>query len=110
IVEFIWSLPPCVKFSSTRENKPLLRTVLYRYVPRVLVDRDKKGFGVPLQAWLCGPLRDWADALLSRQHLIEGGLFDPVAIDAIWSEFLAGVGKWERLLWRVLMFQAWRAG
>lgn len=110
IVEFVWGLPPRVKFQGAHRNKPLLRTILYRYVPKELVDREKKGFGVPLNAWLRGPLRDWAEALLSAERLAQDGLFNPTAIDSIWAEYLAGVRKSERLLWRVLMFQAWKSG
>jgi asparagine synthase (glutamine-hydrolysing) len=108
IVEFVWQLPPSMKFQGSRDSKLLLRTVLYRHVPRALVDRPKRGFGVPIRAWLRGVLRDWAEESLAERRLAENGLFDPTAIRAIWSEHLSGQANWERLLWRVLMFQAWQ--
>jgi asparagine synthase (glutamine-hydrolysing) len=107
IVEFVWQLPPSMKFQGPRENKLLLRSVLYRHVPRALVDRRKRGFGAPVRAWLRGALRDWAEESLAERRLAEDGLFDPAAIRAVWSEHLSGRANWERLLWRVLMFQAW---
>jgi asparagine synthase (glutamine-hydrolysing) len=108
VVEFAWKLPPPMKFQSPRDNKVLLRTILYRHVPRELVDRRKRGFGLPIRAWLRGALRDWAEESLAERRLAENGLFDPTAIRAIWSEHLSGQANWERLLWRVLIFQAWQ--
>jgi asparagine synthase (glutamine-hydrolysing) len=108
IVEFVWKLPPSMKFQGPRENKLLLRSVLYRHVPRALVDRQKRGFGAPVRAWLRGALRHWAEESLAERRLAEDGLFDPAAIRAVWSEHLSGRANCERLLWRILMFQAWK--
>lgn len=106
VVEFAWSLPLHLK----RRNgvgKWLLRQVLYRHVPQALIDRPKTGFGVPLAAWLTGPLRDWAEHLLGEQRLREQGLLDPAAVRALWDDQLSGRRDWKYLLWNVLMLQAW---
>ena len=107
VVELAWRLPPSVKYAGPHENKRLLRAILYNYVPRPLVDRRKRGFGVPIAAWLRGPLRDWAEAQLEPRRLFEEGFFDAVTVRAIWAEHLSGAGDWQRVLWRLLMFQAW---
>ena len=109
LVELVWRLPPDIKFGRADQNKRLLRSVLYEYVPRPLVDRRKRGFGVPIAAWLRGPLRDWAEALLAEHRLDAEGFFDARAVRAMWGEHLSGAGDWQRVLWRVLMFQAWLA-
>jgi asparagine synthase (glutamine-hydrolysing) len=106
IVEFAWSLPSSLKIRRG-EGKWLLRQLLYRYVPKALVDRPKAGFGVPLETWLLGPLRDWAEALLDEHRLKSEGFFNPVPIRNIWAAHLAGQGSWQYCLWDVLMFQAW---
>lgn len=108
VVEYVWRLAPALKYVDAGENKRLLRRVLYRYVPRALVDRPKRGFDVPIKAWLWGPLRAWAEELLDERRLAEDGFFDPTLVRARWHEHLAGMHNRGKLLWRVLMFQQWR--
>jgi asparagine synthase (glutamine-hydrolysing) len=107
VLRFAWSLPMAMKLRG-RETKWLLRQLLYRHVPQALVDRPKMGFAVPIDVWLRGPLRDWAEQLLSEQRLREGGLFVPAPIRQRWQEHLSGRRNWQYALWPVLMFQAWQ--
>jgi asparagine synthase (glutamine-hydrolysing) len=106
VVEFAWSLPLNYKLREGQTKWPL-RQVLYRHVPRELVDRPKMGFGVPLQDWLRGPLRDWAEELLDESRLVREGYFHPVPVRKIWAEHLSKRRNWMAQLWNVLMFQAW---
>ena len=105
IVEWAWDLPFAMKLHRG-VTKWILRQVLYRYVPARLVDRPKAGFSVPLDEWLRGPLRDWAEHLLRSSRLEEAGL-RPAPIRDAWRSHLAGRTAHQRL-WVVLMLIAWR--
>jgi asparagine synthase (glutamine-hydrolysing) len=105
VVEFAWRLPLKLKIRR-HETKWLLRQVLYRHVPRDLIERPKMGFGVPLDSWLRGPLRDWVEALIDERRLRDEGFFQPQIIRKAWDEHLAGRPN-QFKLWSVLMFQAW---
>ncbi|MDW3205909.1 MAG: asparagine synthase (glutamine-hydrolyzing) [Alphaproteobacteria bacterium] len=107
IVRFAWGLPSRFKFRNGR-GKDVLRKVLDRHVPRQLMDRPKQGFEPPLAEWLRGPLRDWAQALISSDRLQDGGFLDPEPIRAAWEEHLKGYRNWHFELWNVLMLQSWR--
>jgi asparagine synthase (glutamine-hydrolysing) len=106
IVEFAWRLPLAAKLHDG-QGKWLLRQVLYQYVPPHLIERPKSGFGVPIGAWLRGPLREWAEDLLAADRLHRGGFLNPQRVRQTWSEHLAGRGNWEYQLWIILMFEAW---
>mgnify|MGYP002351521516 CR=1 FL=1 len=108
LVEFAWRLPLHFKVRGGT-GKWLLRRLLDRFVPPALVSGQKMGFGVPLGAWLRGPLRDWAEALLSEERLAREGVFDVRLLRERWAEHLAGTRPWEFHLWDVLMYQAWTA-
>ena len=106
LVEFSWQLPLHQKLRNGT-SKWLLREVLYRHVPRALIERPKQGFGVPLAAWLRGPLRDWAENLLSASRLAADGYFDVAQVRARWADHQSGRRNCHYLLWDILMFQAW---
>jgi asparagine synthase (glutamine-hydrolysing) len=107
VVEFAARVPISMKIRSG-QGKWLLRQVLYRYVPRELVERPKMGFSVPIEDWLRGPLRDWAEGLLEQDRLRREGFFRSEPIRELWAEHLSGQRNWQGHLWNVLMFQAWQ--
>jgi len=106
VVEFSWRLPRNTKVRNNT-SKWILRQVLYRHVPRTLIERPKMGFGIPLGEWLRGPLRDWAETLLNEGRLREAGLLDPGTVRWYWQQHLEGGRNWQYLLWDVLVLQAW---
>jgi asparagine synthase (glutamine-hydrolysing) len=107
VVQFAWRLP-AERLTAGGQGKRPLRAVLDRYVPRNLIDRPKTGFGVPIGDWLRGPLRPWAEDLLSPDALAAEGLFAPDLVRARFAEHLSGRRDWQYALWPVLQFQAWR--
>jgi asparagine synthase (glutamine-hydrolysing) len=109
VVQFAWSLPLSYKLRGGVTKWPV-RQLLYRHVPRELIERPKMGFGVPIDIWLRGPLREWAETLLAEPRLRAEGFFDPAPIRSKWAEHLSGQRNWQHHLWDVLMFQAWLEG
>ncbi len=106
LVEFAWRVPMQYKFRDG-QGKWLLRRALDRYVPRELMERPKMGFGVPIEHWLRGPLREWGEELLDETKLKNEGFFNPEPIRQLWEEHQSGKRRWHYYLWDVLMFQSW---
>ncbi|WP_319782067.1 asparagine synthase (glutamine-hydrolyzing) [Oceanisphaera sp. IT1-181] len=106
IAELAWRMPLYYKIRNG-EGKWLLKQVLFRHVPRKLIERPKMGFGIPLHDWLRGPLRDWAEALLDERLLQQQGYFNPAPVRTMWNEHQSGVRNHQHHLWDILMFQAW---
>jgi asparagine synthase (glutamine-hydrolysing) len=106
VVELAWKLPIRFKIRDG-VSKWALRQILYKYVPQKIMDKPKWGFGIPMDTWLRGPLREWAEDLLDEKRLKEGGFFNAAVIRSRWKEHLRGAGNWQFLLWDVLVFQDW---
>jgi asparagine synthase (glutamine-hydrolysing) len=106
VIELAWRFPADWKIRGA-EGKWILRRLLDRHVPARLVDRPKMGFSVPLDRWLRGAMRPWAEALLDESRLRAEGFLDPAPVLRRWRELLAGRGLWHADIWNVLMFQGW---
>lgn len=106
VVELAWRLPLDMKIRGN-VGKWALRQLLYKYVPKELIERPKAGFGIPVGQWLRGPLREWAETLLNTHRLVSEGYFQPEPIRKVWSEHLSGKRDHSHKLWAILMFQAW---
>lgn len=106
VVEFALKLPIFMKVRNS-QGKWILRQILYKYIPKELIERPKMGFGIPIVSWLRGPLRDWAETLLDERRLVQEGFFNPKPIRQKWEEHLSGRMNWQYHLWDILMFQAW---
>lgn len=107
VAELAWTLRPD-QWRRGSSAKWIVKQLLYRYVPRAIVERPKQGFGIPLAAWLRGPLRPWAEELLSPTALRDAGLLNAVPIRRAWDEHVSGSRNLAPSLWFILMFQAWR--
>jgi len=107
VIEFAWSLPLGLRVRNGT-GKWLLKELLGRHVPRSLTDRPKTGFGIPIDSWLRGPLRDWAESLLDEARLRDEGYLNPAPIRQKWLEHVGGRRNWAYWLWDVIVFQAWR--
>jgi asparagine synthase (glutamine-hydrolysing) len=106
LIEYVSKIPHSMKYRNN-QGKWILRQILYKYVPKHLIERPKMGFGVPIEKWLRGPLKDWAEDLLSEKKLQEDGYLDSKLIKFKWKEHLSGKRNWQSDLWDILMFQAW---
>lgn len=106
VVEAAWTLPLSLKIHEG-QSKWILRQILYKYVPKELIERPKMGFGAPIGIWLRGPLREWAEELLNEDRLRREGFFYPQPIRQKWEEHLSGKRNWQYQLWDILMFQSW---
>ena len=109
VVEFAWGLPLEYKINNGI-GKAILRDVLYKYVPRELLDRPKMGFGVPVSDWLRGPLKEWGEDLLKEDKLRADGFFYVDVVKKKWTEHQLGIRNWQYQLWPILMFQLWLEG
>lgn len=106
VVEFAWSLPVSYK-KQGEVTKKVLRDVLYKYVPREMMERPKKGFSIPIMKWLKEPeLRAWAEALLDRKLIEKQGLLNADVVEKIWKDFIER-DIWRIQIWYILMFQEW---
>ena len=106
VIEYAWSLPQNMKVRNG-DGKWIIRRLLDKYIPSTLMDRPKMGFGVPIDSWLRGPLRDWAESLLNESKLHEEGFFNPTPIRKKLAEHMSGDRNWQYHLWDVLMFESW---
>lgn len=106
LAEYVWRLPLSMNIQG-KTGKMLLRRILKKYVPEPLFNRPKMGFGVPIDLWLRGPLRDWAESLLNKGRLKQEGFFEPAFIRKKWAAHLSGKEECHYFLWTVLMFQSW---
>jgi len=106
VIEEAWAMPLNMKIRNG-QGKWALRQILYKYIPRELIERPKQGFSIPLGEWLWGPLRDWAENLLDPDRLQREGFFRHELIQKKWIEHLSRKRNWQNQLWTVLMFQAW---
>jgi len=106
VAELAWRLPLEMKIKNG-EGKWPVRQVLYKYVPRELIERPKAGFAVPVGQWIRGPLREWASDLLDEKRIQREGYFNPKLVKELWEQHLSGRHDWTPRLWAILMFQAW---
>tara|TARA_R110002050_G_scaffold300734_1_gene472047 strand:- start:1903 stop:3831 length:1929 start_codon:yes stop_codon:yes gene_type:complete len=106
VAEYAWQLPHNMKVRDGK-SKWILRELLYRYIPKEMMDRPKMGFGVPIDSWLRGDLRDWAEDLLSEKSLNKTGVLNPDPIREKWIQHTKHHKNWHYSLWPVLMFVAW---
>ncbi|WP_251500395.1 asparagine synthase (glutamine-hydrolyzing) [Otoolea muris] len=106
LVEFVWTLPLCYKYSDNIEKR-VLKKVLFRYVPEQMMERKKKGFSIPVDQWIReGELRPWAESLMNERDIKEQGILDERYVSGLWGNFIRN-GRWYPQIWYILMFEEW---
>lgn len=106
VVEFAWTVPMSEKLTRST-SKAILRKLARRYLPQEIFEQPKMGFCVPVERWLRGPLREWAEDLLDERRLVQEGILNVRAVRSLWAGLLAGKRRHERVVWNILMLQAW---
>ena len=106
LIEYAWKIPQSFKLRGNN-GKWIIKKILDKYVPKNLTERPKMGFAVPIELWLRGSLKDWAENLLNENRLIQEGYFNPNIIRNTWTEHISGKRNWSYHLWDILMFQSW---
>jgi len=106
LIEYVWKIPHSLKYQNG-VGKWILKEILNKYIPKNLTKRPKMGFEIPLDSWLRGPLKEWAENLINEKRLLQEGYFNPKLIRDKWTEHLSGKKNWQHDLWSILMFQAW---
>jgi asparagine synthase (glutamine-hydrolysing) len=106
LVEMAWRLPLNMKIRNG-QSKWILRQILNKYVPSELINRPKMGFGVPIDIWLRGPLKEWGSELLDYTRIKNEGYFNPEIVTNKWNEHQSGKRNWQHQIWSLLMFQSW---
>ena len=106
VMEAAWQIPMNKKIINKRGKMPL-RNILKKYIPEHLIERPKQGFGVPIDSWLLGPLREWASELLEEKKINDGLFINSELISKRWKEHLSGDRNWHYPIWNILMLQSW---
>jgi asparagine synthase (glutamine-hydrolysing) len=106
LIEYVWKIPHDLKFRNNK-GKWILRKILNKYIPKKLTERPKMGFAIPIDHWLRGDLKNWAESLLNEKKLEQQGYFNSKLIRKKWTEHLSGKKNWQSDLWDILMFQSW---
>jgi asparagine synthase (glutamine-hydrolysing) len=106
VAEIAWQIPTNMKIKNGQGKWPL-REILYKRVPQELIERPKAGFGIPLDDWLRGPMKTWAEKLIDIDRLSNEGFLNPEIVHEIWNQHIEGKRNWSFRLWSILMFQSW---
>jgi len=105
-MEFVWKLPLSIRMEHGK-RKILLKKILSRFIPQKLIKRPKSGFAIPLDSWLRGPLKEWAQSLINESTLKNNEFLDSQKVQTLWKQHQSKRYNYQNQLWAILMFQAW---